>query len=227
MHLRNWIFLILFCSVLPSHANQCKALLSNSSSVGSSAGESVATLPVWRGYYQVGIPTLDLVTRVSPEVLGRQRESNWCWAASIQMVMAHDGINLPQEEIVARTYGALINLTVQPEQLVPALSGWSVNRGGRQYYSVATQLYFPSAEYILNQLSQNQPLIAALNIPSGHAVVVTGLTYDLNSFTGQMIPRSVVFRDPWPDHESKQEMAWVEFQARFITLVGLSWVNSY
>ena len=224
MHLKNWTLLISFFCLITAQANQCKKLLGDSKALGSSALTQVAEIPVLRGSYQVGIPTIEFITRASPEVLGRQRESNWCWAASLQMVMAHHGIVLPQEAIVERTYGTLINLTVDASQLVPTLSGWTTTKAGRLYTSVATQIDFPIAEYILDQLGKNQPLIAAISVPSGHVVVVTGFTYDINPLTNQLIPRSVIFRDPWPEHESKQELSWVEFQARFITMVGIDWV---
>jgi len=34
-----------------------------------------------------------------------QNNSQWCWAASIQMVLNGYGVNINQEQIVARTYG--------------------------------------------------------------------------------------------------------------------------
>ncbi|MGH7602471.1 MAG: C39 family peptidase [Gemmatimonadaceae bacterium] len=34
-----------------------------------------------------------------------QANSNWCWAASIQMILNYYGISIKQQEIVGRSYG--------------------------------------------------------------------------------------------------------------------------
>ena len=38
-----------------------------------------------------------------------QRNSNWCWAASIQMILNYYGVNITQEQIVEKSYGKSTN----------------------------------------------------------------------------------------------------------------------
>jgi len=60
------------------------------------------------GLYCAGIPSKDFKYRAAPESSGRQRQTNWCWAASIQMVLNFHGVDVTQEEIVQRIFGTLL-----------------------------------------------------------------------------------------------------------------------
>src|SRR5438309_1594878 len=67
-----------------------------------------------------------------------QHNTNWCWAASIQMIFNYYGIAITQEQIVARSYGVsptgLLSDWKGNEQIITAnLNNWSVDNGGREY----------------------------------------------------------------------------------------------
>jgi hypothetical protein len=50
-----------------------------------------------------------------------QRESQWCWAASISMICNWHGYPTSQERIVSELYGGLVNMSGDDMQLVVAL----------------------------------------------------------------------------------------------------------
>jgi len=137
-----------------------------------------------------------------------QHNTNWCWAASIQMIFNYYGIDITQEQIVARSYGVsptgLLPDWTGNEQVITAnLNNWSVDNGGRQY-TVRAYCYPgpPTPAYLIQELALKRPvLIGYQSGPgSGHVVVITACSY-INTDNGPLI-ESIVVRDPWPDEDN-------------------------
>lgn len=81
----------------------------------------------------VGIPSEKFNFFVSS-----QRNSNWCWAASLQMIFNYYNVNITQEQIVERSYGTdpngeLPNWTGNFQVITSNLNNWNVDNEGRQY----------------------------------------------------------------------------------------------
>ncbi|MBS1501504.1 MAG: C39 family peptidase [Bacteroidetes bacterium] len=137
-----------------------------------------------------------------------QHNSNWCWAASLQMIFNYYGVNITQEQIVARSYGVdpngkLPNWTGNWRVITANLNNWSVDNNGRQYIVQAVFNRGPTKPaYLIRQLSQFHPvLIGCRSGPnSGHAVVITACSY-VQTYYGPVI-ESIVVRDPWPSDEN-------------------------
>jgi len=81
----------------------------------------------------------------------------------------------------------------------------------------ASPFIFDGSE-IIYDLAYQQPLIIGLVMPdgSGHACVLTAVSYTLDPYNGQPIFQSVVIRDPWPSRPSRVEMSWMEFYSRLM-----------
>jgi hypothetical protein len=147
----------------------------------------------------VGIPTARFNYYASS-----QRNSNWCWAASLQMIFNYYGVNITQEQIVARSYGSdpygnLPNWAGSFQVITANLNNWSVDNNGRNYAVEATMNWgAPTPLYLIQELTEQHPvLIGYQSGPnSGHAVVITACTY-IQTLNGPMI-QSIVVRDPWP-----------------------------
>lgn len=171
------------------------------------------TVRVGPGLYMAGIPSEQFQYFAAPESAGRQRAANWCWAASIQMVLNYHGIYVTQEQIVSRVFGKLVDQPGQPEQILQALSGWAPNvRGG--YSAIVAEPYSITASTLVNDLAYRCPLIVGLKgQPVGHAYVLTAVTYGLDARNNPIF-KSVVLRDPWPNRPSREEMSWDEFMSR-------------
>lgn len=153
----------------------------------------------------------------SPEQDGRQRQTNWCWAASAQMVLNYHGLYVSQEHIVQRIYGAQIDRPANLNQILGALTGWAPDTRGR-HSSIHANPYTQSGSQIVEALANRWPLIVGLKNPNGgigHAVVLTGVTYSVDRFNNPNF-RTVIIRDPWPGNRSRQEMSWRDFQARLM-----------
>ncbi|WP_084454568.1 C39 family peptidase [Algoriphagus terrigena] len=154
-----------------------------------------------------------------------QRNSNWCWAASLQMIFNYYGIRITQEQIVARSYGVdpygqLPNWTGSLQVITANLNNWSVDNSGRNYAVGATlNLGAPTPLYLVQELSAQRPvLIGYQSGPnSGHAVVVTACSYTPSAY-GPII-ESIVVRDPWPSEQNIYNNGRVEYLGQNIAVL--------
>ena len=168
--------------------------------------------PVQPQLQYVGIPSaqMDYFT-------ASQKNSQWCWAASIQMVLNYYGIAISQEQIVARTYGTdpfgnLPNWAGSFEAITANLNNWSVDNMGRPYTVMASLNWgAPTPIILLQELSEGRPVIMGYRSGpnSGHAVVITAASF-LPSPQGPII-QTVVVRDPWPSPQNIAYRGRVEY----------------
>lgn len=121
----------------------------------------------------------------------RQTESQWCWAACIEMIFSYYGYSISQANIVSSTWGQVVNMPATDNQIMHDLNSyWTDDRGmGFQTISQPVQNGMAAQE-----LAANYPLIVCTQ---GHAMVLTSLLYRTNPHTtwGQDI--EAVVRDPW------------------------------
>jgi hypothetical protein len=159
-----------------------------------------------------------------------QRASQWCWAASIQMVLNFYGVHITQPQIVARTYG------MDPDGPLPDwggnlpgitanLNNWSIDNLGRRY-TVRAEFRWgpPPPSDLYRELQQGRPVLVAYRSGpvSGHAVVITAAGF--SSSPSGLIPRSIVVRDPWPSEENRARLGRVEYSFdEFAQLIDAYW----
>ena len=171
------------------------------------------------GLWAAGIPTDEFDYFAAAETEGRQRQSNWCWAATVQMVLNYHGVVVTQEQIVRRVFGGDINSAAQPAQVLAALSGWGFEVDGRPATITASPIVFQGSD-IVADLAYHWPMIVGIAEPGGggHAYVLTAVSYSVG-FGNQPIFQSVVLRDPWPGNPSRTEVPWAVFRSR-VTFVS-------
>ena len=164
--------------------------------------------------FVAGVPSDQFEFFAAPAQAGRQRQSNWCWAASIQMLLNYHGLFVNQEQIVQRIYGAQVDLPAEPLQILAALSGWAPDARGR-YSAIYASPYTSSGSQLVQDLAYRWPIIVGLRNPGGggHAVVLTAVYYSVDQWNNPVF-QSVVIRDPWPTNPSRQQLSWAEFQQR-------------
>jgi len=148
-----------------------------------------------------------------------QYNSNWCWAASLQMIFNYYGINITQQQIVARTYGVsptgeLPDWAGSVQAITANLNNWSIDASGRRY--IVNALYQPGAPnptFLINELSYGRPVLVGYHTGgnTGHAVVITACSY-YNTPNGPYI-QSIVVRDPYATPQTIQTSGRIEYNA--------------
>lgn len=150
-------------------------------------------------------------------VASSQQTQMWCWAACIEMVFRYHGVNVSQQDIVARTYGTDWMGNPPPfgatvDIITANLNNWGIDRNGARYTVRAslTPSMIPD-ELILGELELQKPMIIAYGptLHSGHVVVLTAASY-LPTPHGRMI-RTLVVRDPFPNPFTIQTLGRVEY----------------
>jgi hypothetical protein len=134
-----------------------------------------------------GIPTHEIQMVYAP-----QRQSQWCWAACLEMIFRYHGLPISQEQIVTETFGAQINLPAQKPVILS-----NVNRpwmaGGRRVM-VRSDFMTVTPDVAAWELMAKRPLIVGT---MGHAMVLTAMTYR-RAANGSGQPFQLTVRDPWP-----------------------------
>lgn len=158
-----------------------------------------------------------------------QQADEWCWAASIQMILNYYSIPIAQSQIVQRVYGAVVNQPGSDAAINASLNGWAINVQGAPHIvrSVVAQ-GLPAPVVLLDQLNRGRPiLLTFITGPnSGHAVVITAASYRPTQ-AGPYIT-SLVTRDPWPSQANVAADGRVEIDeqglAQFAHLVRNHWL---
>jgi hypothetical protein len=148
-----------------------------------------------------------------------QHNSQWCWAASLQMIFNYYGINISQQQIVARSYGVdpygqLPNWPGSFQIITANLNNWSIDNNSIPYVVQASLNWgAPPVSFLIDELLNQRPvLIGYQSGPnSGHAVVITACSYTHTLYGPQL--QSVVVRDPWPSQQNISNLGRVEYPA--------------
>jgi hypothetical protein len=123
-----------------------------------------------------------------------QHASEWCWAASIEMVFRYYGHNVPQERIVQETWGSIVNLpATSPLVILRDLNRPWVDDDGDPF-RVSASSYGANPITAAQDLAADMPLIIGT---MGHAMVLTGLAYNRDLY-GRGAVTSAIVRDPRP-----------------------------
>ena len=147
-------------------------------------------------------------------VAARQQNTQWCWAACIQMMFRMYGYDLPQQILVQQTWGNIVNMPAYPNQILAALNRTYVDRSGKRFTARGDALTVNVATAI-QDLSNRSPLIVGT---LGHATVLTALNYTQSNI-GELQVTSAIVRDPWPQSPSRRTLSpqeWynINFAAR-------------
>lgn len=165
----------------------------------------------------VGIPSANF-----NYVYSEQLNSEWCWAASIQMILNYYGVNINQKEIVERSYGTypngnLPNWPASFQTITANLNNWSIDDNGT-IYTVVSEIGWraPTPAILLKEIGNQAPvLLSYMSSPSsGHAVVATGVGFT-RSYYGPVL-QTIIVRDPWPSRENIANDGRVEYPATYL-----------
>lgn len=189
------------------------------------SGGKTDTSQVAPGVYTSGIRTQSFELAAMPDEWGKQRMSQWCWAATLQMVLNYHGVAIAQEDIVLRAYGGFINRPAHGVgEIAQSVTGWQFSDRQQVPWLVeAVAVEQINVTSLLQDLHFNQPVVLALQNEQdagGHAYVLSAITYKVDA-RGRVFPLSVSLRDPWPEKPAHSVLDWSAFVARFIGYVQL------
>lgn len=154
------------------------------------------------------------VIHVPASEVGGQYLTQWCWAASIEMIFRYYGYVVPQERIVKETWGDIVNLPADASLILANLNRPWVDERGNRFLARGDALTANPVTAI-QDLAQDRPLIIGT---MGHAMVLTALTY-LHDAYGRFQVIGAVVRDPWPGKGRRELSAMEWYATRFLARI--------
>ena len=135
--------------------------------------------------------TAGIKSEPASTVFAFQEQTQWCWAAAIQMVFAYHGYSVQQTRIVSEVWGAPFNMPGQPAQILASLNRVWTDDFGKRFRSRGKD-YDANVVTAAQDLARDKPLIVGT---MGHAMMLTAMTY---TGAGMNVGiNSLVVRDPW------------------------------
>ena len=168
------------------------------------AGIAAAQTPV-----TVGIPTAQFNFASAAQL-----QTEWCWAASVQMVLNWYNVPVKQVDVVERIYGKPIDEAATEDAIRVALSGTAYDRKGHKVTMHADRrLGAPSAQLLISQMNEQRPMLITVHSTKKmlHAVVLTSAEYVGSGKDAHIT--ALTFRDPNPVFKDRRA-------ARTIRLTG-------
>jgi ABC-type bacteriocin/lantibiotic exporter with double-glycine peptidase domain len=144
-------------------------------------------------------------------VFAYQQESEWCWAACIQMVFGYWGHPITQQEIVSQTWGVIANMPAQPMDIIRDLNRRWTDRNG-EMFTVAGDVFSANGFTAVQDLAAEMPLIIG---SMGHAMVLTAVSYN-QAMNSQSQLTGALVRDPWPGRGGRRPLTPTEAAATML-----------
>lgn len=131
----------------------------------------------------------------------RQEQSQWCWAACIEMICRWHGYPLSQRSIVERVFGGIVNMPGDDRVLTSSLnSAWTDDNG--RPFRISAEVFSPALglaqvlnDRVVEDLQNDRPM---LNGSRSHATVVARVDYTPAQAGAQPTVHRVHVIDPWP-----------------------------
>lgn len=123
-----------------------------------------------------------------------QEASNWCWAASISMVLRRYGLQVGQQQVVRTRLGRADNVRVSADAIGDLLTRSWDDAAGRHASSSATLLppwhraLGLAAPEVLDDLAQGRPLLVGAE---EHAMVLVQLVFERRTDGRALTPAGV------------------------------------
>lgn len=133
-------------------------------------------------------------SNIALKVARIQQQNQWCWAACIEMIFAYNGFSMSQSEIVAATWGGVVNMPATDQQIMMDLNRPWRDRNGKTFMTSSSPVYAATAA---QELANNMPLIICT---TGHAMVLTALDFVTNVYTTAGEVKNAIVRDPWENN---------------------------
>ncbi|ABF41583.1 hypothetical protein Acid345_2582 [Candidatus Koribacter versatilis Ellin345] len=161
-------------------------------------------LSAWAGAQKttaVGIPSADFNFASAVQL-----KTDWCWAASVQMVLNWYHIPVKQTDVVGRIYGKPVDKAASEDEITVALSGTAYDRDHHKVLLRAKRIRgVPPTDLLVDELERQRPVLLTIRSTRTmlHAVVLTSAEYEVNK-EGHIHVTSLTYRDPNPSIKSRK-----------------------
>jgi hypothetical protein len=164
-------------------------------------------------------PTGIAVTAYDAGASNTQLQSQWCWAASIEMASRYYGFYLTQQQIVETTWGSMVNMPGTAPQIIAATNRKYTDSHGKAFE--IKSLVMEDWEDAAMMLANNVPILVG---SLGHMTMLIGLeiTFAYNVY-GDLVGSQVndaVLWDPWPGNGIRPMTPAEFYNAFFAIAVG-------
>jgi|GEM_PF-6924310 len=151
-------------------------------------------------------------------IYSERQNTEWCWAANVQLIMNYYGAKVSQEDIIKRSFDVRDPYTSLPKwneklkAITSRLNGWHINYNNSKYLlHVNLVKGSPSPELLLKELKNDNPviLVDSISADSSRPIVCTAVGF-LPGYYGPVI-KELMVRDVMPgcaDSSTSQRMKW-------------------
>lgn len=153
-----------------------------------------------------------------------QQRSNWCWAASLQMVLAYYKMNVSQATLVKRAFGKTPDRAASAQEMVKALDGYQ--KGKRRVACYADSVI--DLRQLVAEIEEGHPVVVGMAYQGQqHAMVLTQIFFQPDAAReGKINPVQVVVVDPSRQFLKERRFSWAEF-CRMVNMVLRIRVSDY
>jgi hypothetical protein len=135
-----------------------------------------------------------LLPATAQRIYEPQEASNWCWAATVTMLLRRYGVDIAQKQVVRAQLGRTDNVPVNADAISELLTrNWDDDAG--RHASASATLLPPwrralglAAPEVLDDLAQGRPLVLQTR---DHAMVLVQVMYERRSDGGSIAPAGV------------------------------------
>ena len=138
-----------------------------------------------------------------------QEQSNWCWAAALQMVLAYHHVSLSQRTIVKRAFQKAENRAASIMEMVNSIDGF---KKGKKVIS-CTSLAIRNMQDLIGEISEGYPVVVGMEYGGRqHAMVLVQILFQKDGqHEGKINPAEVVLLDPSRRYLRTRRFSFPEF----------------
>ncbi len=143
----------------------------------------------------------------------KQKQSNWCWAACLQMILRTHDIKVSQKELVKQAFNDVVNRKLHSADIVSTFNDRRYKSSSNDsIYRLYVRRKYCTERELINHLHSQRPLMVGLENyqDGGHAYVLRAI-YFTQDIRGNIWIDKVILVDPSPSENFIREMEWSEF----------------
>lgn len=138
-----------------------------------------------------------------------QEQSNWCWAAALQMVLAYHDVSLSQRTIVKRAFLKAENRAASIPEMVSSIDGLQ-----KKHKQIScTALAIQNMQDLIGEISEGYPVVIGMEYQGRqHAMVLVQIRFQKDEqHEGKINPTEVVLLDPSRRYLKTRRFPFPEF----------------